>query len=68
MLKIKYAAMLKAQNILKNNTEIRNVEWSNDEAEVLNSFLFLTSKPMIYLINLSKSDYLAGNIPNLPEL
>ena len=29
----------------------------------MNRYLLLTSKPMIYLINLSKEDYLAGKAP-----
>uniref|UniRef100_A0A452H7D4 TGS domain-containing protein n=1 Tax=Gopherus agassizii TaxID=38772 RepID=A0A452H7D4_9SAUR len=33
-------------------------DWNDKEIDVLNKYLFLTSKPMIYLINLSEKDYL----------
>uniref|UniRef100_A0A8C8A1X4 Obg-like ATPase 1 n=1 Tax=Oryzias sinensis TaxID=183150 RepID=A0A8C8A1X4_9TELE len=33
-------------------------DWNDKEIEVLNKFLFLTSKPMIYLVNLSERDYI----------
>ncbi|XP_076025904.1 obg-like ATPase 1 [Genypterus blacodes] len=32
-------------------------EWNDKEIDVLNKYLFLTSKPMIYLVNLSEKDY-----------
>uniref|UniRef100_A0A672KWC5 Obg-like ATPase 1 n=1 Tax=Sinocyclocheilus grahami TaxID=75366 RepID=A0A672KWC5_SINGR len=34
------------------------LEWNDKEIEVLNKYLFLTSKPMIYLVNLSEKDYI----------
>ncbi|XP_065319535.1 obg-like ATPase 1 isoform X2 [Gordionus sp. m RMFG-2023] len=33
-------------------------EWTEKEIEVLNKHLFLTAKPMIYLLNLSESDFI----------
>ncbi|XP_041809263.1 obg-like ATPase 1 [Chelmon rostratus] len=33
-------------------------DWNDKEIEVLNKYLFLTSKPMIYLVNLSEKDYI----------
>ncbi|XP_070587877.1 obg-like ATPase 1 isoform X2 [Erythrolamprus reginae] len=33
-------------------------DWNDKEIEVLNKYLFLTSKPMMYLINLSEKDYI----------
>uniref|UniRef100_A0A8C9KRC7 Obg-like ATPase 1 n=1 Tax=Panthera tigris altaica TaxID=74533 RepID=A0A8C9KRC7_PANTA len=33
-------------------------DWSDKEIEVLNKHLFLTSKPMVYLVNLSEKDYI----------
>lgn len=36
--------------------------------ELLNKYLLLTSKPMVYLINLSREDYLAGNLPRKAEI
>ncbi|KAB0349601.1 hypothetical protein FD754_014458 [Muntiacus muntjak] len=33
-------------------------EWNDKEIEVLNKHLFLTLKPMVYLVNLSEKDYI----------
>ncbi|MGH0152204.1 UNVERIFIED_CONTAM: hypothetical protein FKN15_022156 [Acipenser sinensis] len=33
-------------------------DWNEKEIDVLNKHLFLTSKPMIYLVNLSEKDYI----------
>ena len=37
---------------------IRFAEWTANEIELLNNYLMLTSKPQIYLINLSEKDYI----------
>lgn len=58
LLKFEYEVLLKIQDYLRNMTEIRNINWKNDEIEILNKLLLLTSKPMVYLLNLSKNDYL----------
>ncbi|KAM9665018.1 obg-like ATPase 1 isoform 2-T2 [Trichechus inunguis] len=34
------------------------LDWNDKEIEVLNKHLFLTSKPMVYLVNLSEKDYI----------
>lgn len=47
---------------------MRNISWTQREADFLNKYLLLTSKPMIYLLNLSKEDYLANKIPNQQAL
>ena len=38
--------------------EVRFGEWSTMDIEVLNKHLLLTSKPVIYLINMSEKDYI----------
>lgn len=37
---------------------IRFADWDGKEIEVLNQHLFLTSKPVVYLVNLSEKDFL----------
>ena len=37
---------------------IRFAKWDNKDIEILNEHLFITSKPIIYLINLSEKDYI----------
>ena len=37
---------------------VRFADWTAAEIEILNTYLLLTSKPQIYLINLSEKDYI----------
>lgn len=37
---------------------VKDAVWSNTEIELLNKWLFLTAKPIVYLINLSEADYI----------
>jgi obg-like ATPase 1 len=46
------------EKTLKEGKEVRNEQWGVREVEVLNKYLLLTSKPMVYLLNLSQKDYL----------
>lgn len=48
----------KAYNNLKNKIPIKNVVWTANEAIILNRYMLITAKPMLYLINLSKPDYI----------
>lgn len=43
--------------VLSEGRDIRHEEWSAHEVDYLNEKLFLTAKPVIYLVNLSKPDY-----------
>ncbi len=49
----------KVLKIYANNGYIKENEWTNQEMEILNSHLFLTTKPVVYLINLSEKDFLS---------
>eukprot|EP00826_Nyctotherus_ovalis_P038836 TRINITY_DN366_c0_g1_i17.p1 TRINITY_DN366_c0_g1~~TRINITY_DN366_c0_g1_i17.p1 ORF type:complete len:391 (-),score=128.98 TRINITY_DN366_c0_g1_i17:55-1227(-) len=51
------AVLAKVQKTLNNNNFIKNVDWSPNEVEVLNRHLFLTAKPIIYLLNMSVEGY-----------
>lgn len=68
-IKEEYEVLAKVENTLKKDQlEIRNIQWVAKEIEVLNKYLLLTSKPMVYLLNLSKEDYLSGKVPNKTEI
>ncbi|XP_049596821.1 obg-like ATPase 1 isoform X1 [Syngnathus scovelli] len=59
-LKPEYDIMVKVKNwVVDEKKHVRFCrEWNDKEIEVLNKYLFLTSKPMIYLVNLSEKDYI----------
>jgi obg-like ATPase 1 len=42
----------------KQEQAVRHGHWSNAEIDVLNRHLFLTAKPVVYLVNLSEHDYI----------
>lgn len=44
--------------LLEKSTPIRDGKWTNGEVEIINErFQLITTKPMIYLVNLSQADY-----------
>jgi obg-like ATPase 1 len=58
-LKPEYETLLKVKMVLiEDKNHIRFQDWSVNEIEILNKYLFLTSKPVIYLVNLSERDYI----------
>ncbi|XP_065341684.1 obg-like ATPase 1 [Cloeon dipterum] len=58
-LKPEYDVLCKIKQILVDEKRhIRFGDWNAVEIEVLNRYLFLTSKPALYLVNLSEKDYI----------
>lgn len=57
--KPEYDVLCKVKVMLdEKKSPVRFGEWSATDIEVLNKHLFITAKPMIYLINLSEADYI----------
>jgi len=58
-LKAEYDILCKIKHMLTEDKQhVRFGDWNANEIEVLNKHLFITSKPMIYLVNLSEKDYI----------
>ncbi|XP_034943807.1 obg-like ATPase 1 [Chelonus insularis] len=58
-LKPEYDTLLKVKTVLvEEKNQIRFADWSAADIDVLNKYLFLTAKPVIYLVNLSEKDYI----------
>merc|ERR1711997_495277 len=47
---------------------LRFGDWNQNDIEVLNKHLFITSKPMIYLVNLSEKDFIRKKNKFLPKI
>ncbi|KAI5970804.1 hypothetical protein CANMA_000223 [Candida margitis] len=45
---------------LYNGVKVINGSWSDEEIDFINGLNLLTAKPTVYLLNVSKSDYIAG--------
>ena len=46
--------------VINEFTWIKSVSWKPESTEILNRHYFLTSKPVIYLINVSSDEYIEG--------
>lgn len=61
--------LLKIKEVLVDEKKhIRFADWSAHDIEVLNKYLFLTSKPCIYLVNLSDKDFIRKKNKWLPKI
>jgi len=59
---------MKVKALLEDRKWVRSGDWTRTDIESLNSYLFLTSKPVIYLVNLSKNDYIKKKNKWLPKI
>lgn len=68
-LKNDYDILCKIKKVLvEDKRHIRFGDWNAADIEVLNKHLFITSKPMIYLVNLSEKDYIRKKNKWLPKI
>ncbi len=54
------AVLEKASQILDKGELLKDAEWTSDERALLLSFDLLTMKPIIYVLNVSEADFVAG--------
>jgi len=66
--KFEVDTLVKVRKLFQENKWVRFGEWDAKEAEVLKEQLFLTAKPVIYLINLSEEDFRRKKNKWLPKL
>ncbi|XP_018915942.2 obg-like ATPase 1 isoform X1 [Bemisia tabaci] len=58
-LKPEYDSLMKVKtSLIDEKQHVRFGDWDSKDIEVLNKHMFLTSKPAMYLINLSEKDYI----------
>ncbi|XP_065362916.1 obg-like ATPase 1 [Calliphora vicina] len=68
-LKPEYDSLLKIKGILVDEKKhLRFADWNTHDIEILNKYLFLTSKPCIYLVNLSDKDFIRKKNKWLPKI
>ena len=54
--------------LIEDKRHLRFGDWNQADIEVLNKHLFITSKPMIYLVNLSEKDFIRKKNKWLPKI
>ncbi|EQC29639.1 GTP-binding protein YchF [Saprolegnia diclina VS20] len=64
--KMEYEALVKALEWLQDGKDISFGNWSVFEVDVLNQLQLLTAKPVVFLVNVSKRDYLRKGNKYLP--
>lgn len=58
----------KAKAMLLDKKPVRDGDWNAKEIEELNNHLFMTSKPVVYLVNISKEEYITKKNKWLPKI
>lgn len=49
---------MKVKSFVEEGNMVKDGTWDSKEIEILNKYLFLTSKPVIYLVNIGKEQYI----------
>lgn len=62
--KIEYDLMVKVKNHLEEGKPVRTLDLTDDENEMVKSFFLLTTKPVLYVANISEDDLISGNLEN----
>ncbi|AGY77345.1 redox-regulated ATPase YchF [Clostridium autoethanogenum] len=62
--KVEYEIMLKVKKHLEEGNPVRTLDLNEDEAELVKSFFLLTTKPVLYVANISEDDLTSGNLEN----
>lgn len=68
-LKFDYEVLHKVVEILRDQKKwVNKHDWNDKEIEILNKNLFLTSKPLVYLLNMSEQEYIKRKNKWLPKI
>ena len=60
--------LVKVQELLNNMKNVRDADWKANEIEFLNMHNFITSKPIVYLVNISVEEYVKKKNKHLPKI
>ena len=60
--------LLKCKEMLGNKQPIRDGTWNGKEIEVLNKHLFMSSKPVVYMVNIGRDEYIRQQNRWLPKI
>ena len=60
--------LLKCQEMIGNKTPVRNGSWNGKEIETLNKHLLMSSKPVVYLVNIGRDEYIKKQNKWLPKI
>merc|ERR1712100_900455 len=66
--KFEYDTLRKVQAVLEAGQDVRSAAWDGNEIPILNTYQFLTAKPMIYLVNLRVRSFIHRRSNWLPQI
>lgn len=58
----------KVKEMLENKKPVRDGDWNAKEIDLLNLHLFITAKPVVYLVNIGRDEYVAKKNKYLPSI
>ena len=59
---------MRVKEMLEAKTPVRNGQWNGKEIETLNKHLFMSSKPVVYLVNIGRDEYIMKQNKWLPKI
>ena len=62
------SAFQKCKELLDSNTPVQSGEFSSGEVEVIRDFGLITTKPQIYVVNMSKKNFIRKGSKWLPKI
>ncbi len=62
--KFEYELMLKVKKQLEDGNPVRTLELTENEDEIVKGYFLLTTKPVLYVSNISEDDLVSGNLEN----
>lgn len=60
--------MARVEEMLNKGVMVKDGEWSAKDVDFLNKHLFLTSKPVVYLVNIGRDEYIKKQNKWLPKI
>ncbi|GAB9470712.1 hypothetical protein Gpo141_00007952, partial [Globisporangium polare] len=66
--KLEFEALVRIKEYLESGKDVSFGQWSAFEVDILNPLQLLTAKPVVFLINVSKKDYLRKSNKYLPKI
>lgn len=60
--------LARCKEMLLEKIPIRDGQWNGAEIEILNKHLFMSSKPIVYLVNIGRDEYIRQQNRHLPKI
>ena len=60
------AVLLRVKEMLEDKKPVRDGTWNGKEIETLNKHLFMSAKPVVYLVNIGRDEYIRQQNKWLP--